>query len=156
MRRTLWMLAILMLGCAGLETSTSDPLLEPVPAPTIDPVLTGRWEAGEDCGRTAGGTPIYIHYSMDVERNAVRLVSNGYQTAQDLYARMEPTGDGQWRLVFERAGAFRAYQDPGDVLFTFQIDGTDEVLVGTPAEWTLNCAETLTFTAQPEGHHDDL
>lgn len=88
--------ALLVLVCAAQPAAA---------APDESDLWVGEYTFGEDGGRTAGGTPIYIVHQITVTRDGggvkARLESNGYQT----YAAIEcepRSSTSRMRLTFLR------------------------------------------------------
>ncbi len=97
-----------------------------VAQPTPD-LWLGRYEFGEDGGKTAGGGAIFIVHTLVIERQAGKLVakfdSNGYQTSRHLICEVVIAGN-RLQILFEKdnpdePSMFEEFEK-GDLLFTLE------------------------------------
>lgn len=86
---------------------------------------TGRYEFGEDGGKTADGTVIFVQHELEIVEGDDGLIaflkSNGYQTSKDLICTTKITG-GRLNIYFESYGEdniFESYE-PRDLLLTLE------------------------------------
>lgn len=85
----------------------------------------GDYTFGEDGGRTAGGTPIFVVHSLGIRREAdtlvAEIVSNGYQTSRHLVGTVKVTGNTA-RIYFKSYGEDNMYEPygAGDLLLTLK------------------------------------
>lgn len=85
----------------------------------------GNYTFGEDGGKNAGGTVIFISHELNVMETDDGLIatlqSNGYQTSKDLNCKAKVVGS-KLELYFQSYGEnniFESYE-PGDLLLTFE------------------------------------
>lgn len=85
----------------------------------------GTYEFGEDGGRNAGGTAIFIMHQLEIKETAnglmATLQSNGYQTSKDLICTAKASGN-KLSIYFESYGednVFETYEQ-GDLLLTLE------------------------------------
>jgi hypothetical protein len=85
----------------------------------------GTYEFGEDGGKTAGGTVIFVMHQVDILESEDGLIamiqSNGYQTSRDLVATAKIEGS-KLLVYFNSYGennVFETYKK-GDLLFTLE------------------------------------
>ncbi len=85
----------------------------------------GSYEFGEDGGKTAGGTVIYISHQIDILESDDGLIamikSNGYQTSKDLIATTKIEGN-KILFYFESYGEDNMFEnyEKGDLLLTLE------------------------------------
>jgi hypothetical protein len=88
-------------------------------------VWVGDYIFGENGGKTAGGTGIFITHSLGIHREAgalvAEIISQGYQTSRHLVGVVKVTGNTA-RIYFKSYGEdnlFRPYRE-GDLLLTLK------------------------------------
>lgn len=85
----------------------------------------GSYEFGEDGGKTAGGTAIFISHQIDILESDDGLIamirSNGYQTSKDLIANTKIEGS-KISFYFESYGEDNVFEnyEKGDLLFSLE------------------------------------
>ncbi len=85
----------------------------------------GSYEFGEDGGKTAGGTMIFISHQIDILESDDGLIamirSNGYQTSKDLIATTKIEGS-KISFYFESYGEDNVFEnyEKGDLLLTLE------------------------------------
>ena len=85
----------------------------------------GKYEYGENAGRNAGGTVIFIHHEITIEKNGDKLsafiTSQGYQTSKALKCTAKVVGN-KLQIYFEDYGTDNIYEpfEPGDLLLTLE------------------------------------
>ena len=85
----------------------------------------GSYSFGEDGGKNAGGTVIFISHELEVfdggEGVAARLRSNGYQTSADLICSTKAVGP-KLMIYFQSYGEDNMFEphNPGDLLLTLE------------------------------------
>lgn len=85
----------------------------------------GAYEFGEDGGKNAGGTVIFIMHQLEIKETEnglmASLQSNGYQTSKDLICTAKASGN-KLSIYFESYGENNVFEtyEPGDLLFTLE------------------------------------
>jgi hypothetical protein len=85
----------------------------------------GSYYFGEDGGKTAGGTKIFISHDLEIfdgdNEIAGTLQSNGYQTSADLVCTAKVEGT-KLLVYFQSYGENNMFEkyEPGDLLFTLE------------------------------------
>lgn len=96
----------------------------------------GSYEFGEDGGKTAGGTVIFISHQIDILESDDGLIamikSNGYQTSKDLVATTKIEGS-KISFYFESYGEDNMFEnyEKGDLLFSLErktVKGKTQIL----------------------------
>jgi hypothetical protein len=86
--------------------------------------FVGKYEFGEEGGRTAGGTFIYIGHDLTINSNGTgRLTAAGYQTSREMFIKTKVVGK-KLRVIFDKYDAdgsnmFDSYKG-SEVLFSFE------------------------------------
>ena len=96
----------------------------------------GAYEFGEDGGKNAGGTVMFVSHEMEIRQTDDGLMayiqSNGYQTSKDLICTAKVEGN-KLLIYFESYGennSFEAYE-AGDLLLTLEkqtVKGKTQIL----------------------------
>jgi hypothetical protein len=126
------------------ETPDAPAALIPSAAP---PALDGQWSYAEECGESAGGTPVVVGYSLTVTGATATLYADGYQTMTRIVADLEPSGDAAWTLRFSHSEPDAMFPDAyqkGEALLALTLDGS--TLSGRPLGLVLNCSESMSFS----------
>lgn len=98
----------------------------------------GSYEFGEDGGKTAGGTAIFVSHQLEIKKTEDGLVaylqSNGFQTSRDLICTARVEGS-KLLIYFETYGENNVFEpyETGDLLLTLE------------TKKTKNKIETVTF-----------
>lgn len=110
-------------------------------------VLDGEWTFAEECGESAGGTPVAVYYSLTITGLTATLHADGYQTMTRLNADLVVVSPESWRLDFTSADPDSMFPDAykkGEPLLSLTPSG--EALKGQPMALVLNCSEGMVFT----------
>lgn len=128
-RRTRRALAALLVALLAAHSAAAPRAAAAQAADAAD-TWVGEYSFGEDGGKTAGGTVIYVVHELTVTREGgalkARLESNGYQTyaAFECDARAEA---GRLKIFFARHAEENVLQrgdyEPGDLLLTLARSG---------------------------------
>ena len=107
------LLILLMLGIAFVFTANAQTAK-----------FVGTYEFGEDGGRTAGGTAIFVGHDLNIKADGTAtLTANGYQTSRDIIAKTKMVGT-KLQVIFDKYNAegFNAFESykGGALLFTFE------------------------------------
>jgi len=149
------MLSLLLLACSDSPdpTATITPTSttsSSTSSPNTDAVQ-GTWSFAEECGESAGGTPISIQYSLTVSESAATLNADGYQTMMRIIGTMRPVRKESYVLVFKSTGDGAMFPDAytsGQALLSLSFDPerSEPTLLAKPLDLVLNCTETMVFT----------
>ena len=149
---------VVVLGAAGgigavLFLRTAPP--EPPEPPALEPVATaatpppaagsappaayqGAWTFGEDCGKTAGGTPIYVAHTLTITGDKASASANGYQTWLEVTGTLYPVGTDTWDLHVDTSDG-TSPKPAGTVVM--RIDTSKKRIQVDSSEWPFACAE---------------
>ena len=98
--------------------------------------FAGSYEFGEDGGKTAGDTVIYVGHDLQISADGTAtLVANGYQTSKDIIAKTKTVGS-KLQLIFVKYNAagintFESYKG-GEILLTLEY----KTVKGKKVLWT--------------------
>ena len=149
-------LCLLALACSGGDEvgGSSASLVNPTEdaaTPEANPGQPpqGSWIYSEECGESAGGSPVMVGYALRITGTEVAVEADGFQTMLRAVGRASVDSSGVWSVQFERNAedSFSgAYLNPGDVMLTFTVEDGD--LQITPGQLIFNGTETTRFTRE--------
>lgn len=124
----------------GIEpvTASSAPAVPPASGSAPPAAYQGAWTFGEDCGKTAGGTPIYVAHTLTLTGDKATATANGYQTWLEVTGTLYPVGTDTWDLHVDTSDG-TAPKPAGTVVM--RIDTSKKRLQVDSSEWPFACAE---------------
>ena len=117
-------------GASGAPSGT--------PSSTPGEAMQGEWGFGEECGQTAGGSPIVVGHTLTITGNKARATANGYQTWLEVDGTLYPVGTDQWDLHVDKSDG-TSPKPAGTVVM--RITGGKKRLQVESREWPFACAE---------------